>query len=179
MSEKLITSHNLGFLHSRPVSLAVSNNNPKTLQAFSALVGLVAVAHPNKDLVCTGHLDVVQHPSDFVTVMVFGNFVTVMVFGKDATTTDPDIDKPEFVVVFVESGRMLEMLLLREPDNRPQLLNTGEDAPFDPIDRSLMLFRTISDNGTTNYIIAPTTPMSLTEVVVTALVKAEFGEKED
>lgn len=130
MSEKFITSHNLGFLHSRPVSLAVSNNNPKTLQAFSALVGLVVVAHLNKDLVCTGRLDVVQHHSDFVTVMVFG---------EDATTTDPDIDKPEFVVLFVESGRMLEMLLLREPDNRPQLLNTGEDAPFGPIDRSLML----------------------------------------
>lgn len=170
MSEKLITSHNLGFLHSRPMSLAVSNNNPKTLQAFSALVGLVAVPHPNKDLVCTGRLDVVQPHS---------NFVTVMVFGKDATTTDPDIDKPEFVVMFVESGRMLEMLLLREPDNRPQLLNTGEDVPFGPIDSSLMLFRTISDNGTTNYIIAPTKPMSLTEVVVAALVKAEFVEKED
>lgn len=170
MTEYLNTNHMATFLHNRLVTLTASNKNPKTIQAFSALVGLVAIPHKKQEKIKTGRLDVDQPHSDFVAIMVFG---------EDATVCDPDINKPEFVVMFVESSRMLEMLLLRDPEDRPEFLNFGQDVPFAPASRSLMMFRTTSLQGITNYVIAPSIPMTLTEVVVAGLVNAEFVEKED
>lgn len=170
MSHYLNTTHILTFLHNRPLSMVASNKNPKTVQALSALMGLVGVPHKDTSKVKTGLLDVVHPHLDFVAISVFAE-------GVD----DPDSDatKPEFVVMFVESGRMLEMLALREPQNRPELVTSSETLPFIPSNRSLMMFRTTSLNGTTNYVITPTNLMTLTEVVVASLVDVEFSEKKD
>ena len=162
--------HNLTFLHHRPLFLSASNKKPKTVQALSALMGLVRVPHKDIGKVKTGLLDVLQPHADFVVLSVFAE-------GVD--NTDSDVAKPEFVVMFVEGSNLLEMRTLSESKNGLQLVSSSDNLPFAPTTPGLLMFKTASLNDITNYIVVPTTPMTLTEVVIASLVNVEFVEKED
>lgn len=170
MSEHINITHILTFLHNRPLFLSASNKKPKTVQALSALVGLVGVPHKDTGKVKKGLLDVLQPHADFVVLSVFAE-------GVD--NTDFDVAKPEFIVMFVEGGHLLEMQALSESKNGLELVTSSDNPPFSPTTPGLLMFKATSPNDITNYIVAPTTPMTLTEVVVASLVNVEFVEKED
>lgn len=160
MTVNIHTRHGLNAFKGKYVHLTYSNKTPVTMRAMTALFGLIGLHVNNPDRLSMGTMDDGSEEKE--------NFVAIGVHSTNPS--EKEYSPPDFVVIFKEAGILTLDLYKREERDRPKLVEPTDETPFSVASSHLLLLTAKSKAGVTNYIVVPTTPISLAETVLTALV---------